>query len=220
MKGVTAGTPAGPSARYRQQKLARALRNGSEEHAWMQVPGGAPFTTGDRVRVVPNHACVTASNAAAAPPGGGRRRGSGAAGRGAQARRAAGVSGPERPHSLRKGVSPLTTARRGSQLRQRTPSTAHRAWHREVSCTRPAARTTASPSGTRVRGLLARPTPAGRSRRRWPHRFERQKLKCARMPKSLHPSNARNAIDVLCPPKPKAFDTATFTSRSWGSLKV
>jgi len=23
------------------------------------VPGGAPFTTGDRVRVVPNHACVT-----------------------------------------------------------------------------------------------------------------------------------------------------------------
>jgi D-serine deaminase-like pyridoxal phosphate-dependent protein len=31
----------------------------SEEHAWVQVPGGAPFTTGDRVRVVPNHACVT-----------------------------------------------------------------------------------------------------------------------------------------------------------------
>ncbi|PSQ98281.1 MAG: metal-activated pyridoxal enzyme [Bacteroidetes bacterium QS_9_68_14] len=31
----------------------------SEEHAWLEVPGGAPFTTGDRVRVVPNHACVT-----------------------------------------------------------------------------------------------------------------------------------------------------------------
>jgi len=59
MRGVTAGTPAGPSAGCRQQKLARALRNGSEEHAWVTVPGGAPFTTGDRLRLVPNHACVT-----------------------------------------------------------------------------------------------------------------------------------------------------------------
>ncbi|PSQ81818.1 MAG: metal-activated pyridoxal enzyme [Bacteroidetes bacterium QS_8_68_15] len=31
----------------------------SEEHAWVNVPGGAPFTTGDRLRLVPNHACVT-----------------------------------------------------------------------------------------------------------------------------------------------------------------
>jgi D-serine deaminase-like pyridoxal phosphate-dependent protein len=31
----------------------------SEEHAWVEVPGGAPFTTGDRLRLVPNHACVT-----------------------------------------------------------------------------------------------------------------------------------------------------------------
>jgi D-serine deaminase-like pyridoxal phosphate-dependent protein len=32
----------------------------SEEHAWVEVPGGAPFTTGNRVRLVPNHACVAA----------------------------------------------------------------------------------------------------------------------------------------------------------------
>ena len=30
----------------------------SEEHGWAQVPGGATFEVGDRVRVVPNHACV------------------------------------------------------------------------------------------------------------------------------------------------------------------
>lgn len=30
----------------------------SEEHGWVQVRGGATFSVGDRVRVVPNHACV------------------------------------------------------------------------------------------------------------------------------------------------------------------
>ncbi|GIV58536.1 MAG: metal-activated pyridoxal enzyme [Rhodothermaceae bacterium] len=30
----------------------------SEEHAWVRVPGGATLRVGDRVRVVPNHACV------------------------------------------------------------------------------------------------------------------------------------------------------------------
>jgi D-serine deaminase-like pyridoxal phosphate-dependent protein len=31
----------------------------SEEHAWVRVPGGATFGVGDRLRFVPNHACVT-----------------------------------------------------------------------------------------------------------------------------------------------------------------
>jgi D-serine deaminase-like pyridoxal phosphate-dependent protein len=30
----------------------------SEEHGWVQVPGGATLEIGNRVRVVPNHACV------------------------------------------------------------------------------------------------------------------------------------------------------------------
>lgn len=30
----------------------------SEEHAWVEVPGGATFDVGDRLRLVPNHACV------------------------------------------------------------------------------------------------------------------------------------------------------------------
>ncbi len=30
----------------------------SEEHAWVEVPGGATLRVGDRVRLVPNHACV------------------------------------------------------------------------------------------------------------------------------------------------------------------
>ncbi|MEZ4698386.1 MAG: alanine racemase [Rhodothermales bacterium] len=30
----------------------------SEEHGWVRVPGGATVEVGDRVRVVPNHACV------------------------------------------------------------------------------------------------------------------------------------------------------------------
>lgn len=32
----------------------------SEEHGWVHVPGGATLDVGDRVRVVPNHACVVA----------------------------------------------------------------------------------------------------------------------------------------------------------------
>lgn len=31
----------------------------SEEHGWMRVPGGATFGVGDRLQIVPNHACVT-----------------------------------------------------------------------------------------------------------------------------------------------------------------
>jgi len=31
----------------------------SEEHGWVKVRGGATFGVGDRVRIVPNHACVT-----------------------------------------------------------------------------------------------------------------------------------------------------------------
>ena len=30
----------------------------SEEHGWVQVRGGATYSVGDRLRVVPNHACV------------------------------------------------------------------------------------------------------------------------------------------------------------------
>lgn len=30
----------------------------SEEHGWMAVPGGSTLSVGDRVRVIPNHACV------------------------------------------------------------------------------------------------------------------------------------------------------------------
>lgn len=35
----------------------------SEEHGWVKVPGGAAFGVGDRVRLVPNHACVVAGMA-------------------------------------------------------------------------------------------------------------------------------------------------------------
>lgn len=36
-----------------------ALGKLSEEHGWLTVPGGATVSVGDRVRVIPNHACVT-----------------------------------------------------------------------------------------------------------------------------------------------------------------
>ncbi len=36
----------------------------SEEHGWVEVPGGATIEIGDRVRVVPNHACVTVNTQA------------------------------------------------------------------------------------------------------------------------------------------------------------
>lgn len=35
----------------------------SEEHAWVTVPGAATLAVGDRVQVVPNHACVTVATA-------------------------------------------------------------------------------------------------------------------------------------------------------------
>jgi D-serine deaminase-like pyridoxal phosphate-dependent protein len=36
----------------------------SEEHGWLTVPDGADLTVGDRLRIVPNHACVTVNNQA------------------------------------------------------------------------------------------------------------------------------------------------------------
>ena len=33
----------------------------SEEHGWVEIPGGATFAVGDRVQLVPNHACVAVS---------------------------------------------------------------------------------------------------------------------------------------------------------------
>ena len=33
----------------------------SEEHGWVRIPGGATLAVGDRVRIVPNHACVVMS---------------------------------------------------------------------------------------------------------------------------------------------------------------
>jgi D-serine deaminase-like pyridoxal phosphate-dependent protein len=33
----------------------------SEEHGWVEIPGGATFDVGDRVQLVPNHACVAVS---------------------------------------------------------------------------------------------------------------------------------------------------------------
>ena len=36
----------------------------SEEHGWVQVRGGATFAVGDRLRVVPNHACVAVNTQA------------------------------------------------------------------------------------------------------------------------------------------------------------
>ena len=46
------------AAAMRRHPHAR-LTGLSEEHGWVEVPGGATFGVGDRVRVVPNHACVT-----------------------------------------------------------------------------------------------------------------------------------------------------------------
>jgi D-serine deaminase-like pyridoxal phosphate-dependent protein len=37
----------------------------SEEHGWVRVPGAATLDVGDRVRVVPNHACVVVNTQAA-----------------------------------------------------------------------------------------------------------------------------------------------------------
>jgi len=34
----------------------------SEEHGWITVPGGSTFTVGDRVHIVPNHACMAVAS--------------------------------------------------------------------------------------------------------------------------------------------------------------
>ena len=47
------------NARYMRPHPHAVVTNLSEEHGWMRVPGGATFGVGDRLRIVPNHACVT-----------------------------------------------------------------------------------------------------------------------------------------------------------------
>jgi len=47
------------NARYMRPHPHAEVTNLSEEHGWMRVPGGATFGVGDRLRIVPNHACVT-----------------------------------------------------------------------------------------------------------------------------------------------------------------
>ena len=45
------------------QHLPHARISGlSEEHGWVHVPGGSTMDVGNRVRVVPNHACVVVNN--------------------------------------------------------------------------------------------------------------------------------------------------------------
>jgi len=47
------------NARYMRPHPHAVVTGLSEEHGWMRVPGGATFSVGDRLRIVPNHACVT-----------------------------------------------------------------------------------------------------------------------------------------------------------------
>lgn len=47
------------NARYMRAHPHAVVTDLSEEHGWMRVPGGATFGVGDRLRIVPNHACVT-----------------------------------------------------------------------------------------------------------------------------------------------------------------
>ena len=45
------------------QRLPHARLTGlSEEHAWVRVAGGSTLDIGNRVRIVPNHACVVVNN--------------------------------------------------------------------------------------------------------------------------------------------------------------
>ena len=46
------------NARYRVSHPHARLTGLSEEHGWGEVRGGSTFAVGDRVQVVPNHACV------------------------------------------------------------------------------------------------------------------------------------------------------------------
>ena len=47
------------NARYMREHPHAEIVGLSEEHGWMRIPGAATFGVGDRVRFVPNHACVT-----------------------------------------------------------------------------------------------------------------------------------------------------------------
>ena len=66
------------------------------------------------------------------------------------------------------------------------------------------------------------PTPRNASTGEIPRRLRllgmTQKMRLANP--QPYPANLRKATDVLCPPKPKAFESATSTGRSCGALKV
>lgn len=47
------------NAAYMRANPHAHIYNLSEEHGWLRVPGGATYDVGDRLRFVPNHACVT-----------------------------------------------------------------------------------------------------------------------------------------------------------------
>jgi len=47
------------NARYMREHPHATVTGLSEEHGWLRVPGGATHGVGDRLRLVPNHACVT-----------------------------------------------------------------------------------------------------------------------------------------------------------------
>lgn len=47
------------NAQYMRPLPHAVIHTLSEEHGWVEVSGGATFDVGDRLRVVPNHACVT-----------------------------------------------------------------------------------------------------------------------------------------------------------------
>ena len=47
------------NARYMREHPHATITGLSEEHGWVRVPGGATHGVGDRLRLVPNHACVT-----------------------------------------------------------------------------------------------------------------------------------------------------------------
>lgn len=66
-KVVTTDTSAGTegygialyNAAYMREHPHVVITGLSEEHGWLRIPGAATFGVGDRIRFVPNHACVT-----------------------------------------------------------------------------------------------------------------------------------------------------------------
>ena len=47
------------NAKYMREHPHVDITGLSEEHGWLRIPGAATFEVGDRIRFVPNHACVT-----------------------------------------------------------------------------------------------------------------------------------------------------------------